>query len=219
MAEALHEAFSQAADARAFPEQLEHLGLQPWVVSKVYALWDKRQDAQVTMDGGTDQPRLETNARDFAAGPAGLLLETPVTLPAERNYRLVDNRLDGPAGKNHFLAGVPATATGVCRRNLGPLVELKPEVVKAIRTCRICATCWKRAGGLADPEKMLAVMAPSLKHLPADHAATALYAMASQYAQRGQWLLAREAFLLLVDRFPSVRGDRGRLPLVGAAQQ
>src|SRR5204862_528537 len=105
--------------------------------------------------GSADQPRLETNAREFAAGPAGLLAETPVTLPAERNYRLIDNRIENGAGKTHLLAGVPPSATGVCRRNLGPLVEQKPEVAKAIRACRNLRTLIESPnGGLLDPEKM-----------------------------------------------------------------
>src|SRR5205823_14780650 len=38
VAEALNEAFQQASDPKAFPEQLEQLGLEPWRVGKVYGL-------------------------------------------------------------------------------------------------------------------------------------------------------------------------------------
>jgi photosystem II stability/assembly factor-like uncharacterized protein len=202
VAEALHEAFAQAADPKAFPEQIEHLGLQPWAASKAYALWGKRQDTQVTVDGTADLPRLETNARDFAAAPACALAEAPVTLPAERNYRLTDNRLENALAHKHLLGGVPPAGAGVCRRSLAPVVEQKPEVVKAIRDCRTVRTLVEQPNGLADAEKMLAQLAPALKHLPPEHGATALYAVASQYARRGQWLLAREAYLLLADRYP-----------------
>ena len=37
MAEAVHEAFERAADPKAFPEQLNVLGLEPWKASKLYA--------------------------------------------------------------------------------------------------------------------------------------------------------------------------------------
>jgi hypothetical protein len=42
-----------------------------------------------------------------------------------------------------------------------------------------------------------------LAKLPDDHAVAAGLAIANQYARKGQWHLAREAFLLIVDRYPS----------------
>ncbi len=190
VAEALHEAFAQAGDPLAFPEQLEHLALQPWTVSKVYARWDRRPEAHVTVDNSHDLPRLETNAREFAAGPAGLIAEAAVSLPADRYYRLLDSRSDGAAALKHLLAGVPASPNGACRRSLGPLVEQKPEVVKAIKACRNLRTLAEApAGDLVSPEKMLALFGPALKQVPADRGAAALHALAGLYAQRGQWLL------------------------------
>src|SRR5207244_1980664 len=64
LAEALHEAFTRAADPKAFPEQIKQLGLQPWEVAKVYGRWDERSDAQVMLDTTTISPRLETTPRD-----------------------------------------------------------------------------------------------------------------------------------------------------------
>ena len=59
------------------------------------------------------------------------------------------------------------------------------------------------AGGLTDPDKMLAQLGPMLATLPDDQAAAAAFAVANQYARLGQWTLAREAFLLMVDRYPA----------------
>src|SRR5262249_46045442 len=52
LAEALHEAFTRAADPKAFPEQIKPLGLQPWEVSKVYCSWQDRTTAQITLPTG-----------------------------------------------------------------------------------------------------------------------------------------------------------------------
>src|SRR5262249_57084887 len=53
LAEALHQAFAQAADPKAFPEQLTHLKLGPWQATRVFAVWDKREGAEVVFDAGT----------------------------------------------------------------------------------------------------------------------------------------------------------------------
>src|SRR5207253_9596294 len=73
VAEALHEAFSRAADPKAFPEQITQLGLQPWEVSKFYCCWPGRTGAEVTFDATAISPRLEGTARDFATPASGLL--------------------------------------------------------------------------------------------------------------------------------------------------
>ena len=54
VAAAVREAFTRAADPRAFPEQLSHFGLKPWTPSKVYGLSPGRQ--------GTGQPRPDGGA-------------------------------------------------------------------------------------------------------------------------------------------------------------
>src|SRR5204863_4075463 len=56
---------------------------------------------------------------------------------------------------------------------------------------------------LVEPARVLAQLGSSLNGLPTDQAAPAAYAVANQYARLGQWVLAREAFLLMVDRYPA----------------
>src|SRR5262249_34180445 len=51
--------------------------------------------------------------------------------------------------------------------------------------------------------RTLAQVAPTLAKLPDDQGAAAAFAIANQYVRKGQWTLAREAFLLMVDRYPS----------------
>src|SRR5262249_61202914 len=57
--------------------------------------------------------------------------------------------------------------------------------------------------GLADPGKLLAQIAPALRGLSDDQGAAAAFAVANQFARRGEWGLAREALLLMVDRYPA----------------
>src|SRR5204862_165500 len=51
--------------------------------------------------------------------------------------------------------------------------------------------------------KVLGELGPMLAELPDDQGAPAAHAVARHYARMGQWGLAREAFLLLVDRYPA----------------
>src|SRR5262249_2710505 len=57
--------------------------------------------------------------------------------------------------------------------------------------------------GLADPNGLLAQVGPTLKTMPDDVAARAAFRIASHYARLGQWQLAREVYLLLVNRYPA----------------
>ena len=40
MAKAVQQAFADAGDPAALPEQLKALGLEPWKASKLYARWE-----------------------------------------------------------------------------------------------------------------------------------------------------------------------------------
>jgi photosystem II stability/assembly factor-like uncharacterized protein len=204
LAEALHEAFRLAADDKAFSEQFEHLGLQPWRVAKLYSVWDRSEGAHVVVEANKDLPQLDTSAREFAEPAADLLSDGPRSLPGERCYRLLDSTVEGAAGLRHLMAGIPVGAVGVARRALPPAAELRPEVVKANRRQRnLRAIAARPVPGIAEAEKLLPLVAAALAGLPEDQGVSSLLAVAGSYARRGQWQLAREAYLLLVDRYPA----------------
>jgi photosystem II stability/assembly factor-like uncharacterized protein len=204
VAEALHEAFQRAADARNFPEQIEQLGLEPWQASKLYGCWDRKKDAHVTLDLTEPKARLEATAQDYAAPAVGLLSDVPLMLPRQRWYRLLADQLKGAAEHPGLMDGIVLAPGGAGRRQLAEVKELRPEVKRAIQTCRNLRTLAETpAGSLTDPNKLLAQIGPSLEELPDQQAAPVAFAIASQYARAGQWTLAREAFLLMVDRYPA----------------
>jgi len=204
VAEALHEAFAQAADPKAFPEQIEYLGLQPWRVSKVYALWDKADGSHVSVGATDELSRLESSARDFAAPAAGLLVDAAPVLPAQRYYRLLDTNLEKGAAQRHLMDGVPRTEAGVACRALRPTVEPTEAARKAASARRQFRTLVNGpVAGLADSDKLLGLLKPALAGLPEDQGAAAIYGMASAYARRGEWPSARELFLLMVERYPT----------------
>src|SRR5262249_37029214 len=97
------------------------------------------------------------------------------------------------------------------RRPEQQVAELSPELLRALKNRqnlqRLAETPLK---GLADPDRLLALIAPAPPGLPADQGAAAAFAVADRYAPRrergpgrAEWGLAREAFFLMVDRYPA----------------
>jgi photosystem II stability/assembly factor-like uncharacterized protein/tetratricopeptide (TPR) repeat protein len=204
VAEALHAAFSAAADPKAFPEQIEDLGLEAWPVAKAYCTWDKNSGSQVTLDLTQAGSRLEETPRDFAGPAAEILADSPATLPAQRHYHLLESRIAGAANHRTLMQGVELAPGGVARRKITQLGGLSPEAAQALRNRRnLLAIAENPRLAVTDPDKILAQIDPLLAGMPGDQGAKAASALANYYASIGQWGAARELFLLLVNRYPA----------------
>jgi len=198
VAEGINEAIRLAADPKAFPEQIETLGLAPWQVKKLYCLWDGK-DAAVIFDNYALHGRLESCARDFGAIALGYLHDEPTLPPTQRYFRLLDSKLPGAATQRHPMDNLPQVK-GESRRALPAEPEDNKELLAALTARRNLNILAEK---MNDPSKTLALINTSLAKLPEAHAAQAMLAIANQYARAGQWHLAREAYLLMVDRYPS----------------
>jgi photosystem II stability/assembly factor-like uncharacterized protein len=204
VAEAIHEAFRKAGDASAFPEQLGTLALEAWKPTKLYGLAARGGSTCVSLDLTALCPLFETTVAEFAAGPAGLLAETAVTVPAQRHFHLVESTLADAATHNDLMQGISLAPGGLARRPLVPSEAVAPEIVKAVeRRANLRAMTEMPANKLVDPNRLLGEIGPLLANMPDDHAARAMLGAASQFARSGQWGLAREAYSLLVDRYPT----------------
>jgi photosystem II stability/assembly factor-like uncharacterized protein/tetratricopeptide (TPR) repeat protein len=207
VAEAVREAFDQAADPKQFPEQLDTLKLVPWRAKKLYARCEGSGLGCLVQP--TDEPhrRLGDTPRDFAAAAVAVLNDTPTSLPNQRSYRLVASVVPGADRQSDLMGGTALAPGGTARRPL-PQQDADPEAhaeaerwMRAKRNLQaLSQPDWAK---LADPGAMLAQIGPVLAKLPPDQGAAAAFALANRYAQAGQWHLAREAFLLMVDRYPA----------------
>jgi photosystem II stability/assembly factor-like uncharacterized protein len=203
VAEALHEAFKQAADPKAFPEQIEQLGLQPWRVSKVYALWDRRDGAHIVVDNNRVCGYLQATCAEHAQPAAALLTATPV-VPAERCFRLLDTTVPTSAKDKDLLDGLKLGPVGECRRLQEMPAELNEKVTAALKAQRELLKLAKNPdSGLASSAQLLGQLGKTLANLPEDRAAKATLAIAGEFARQGQWDLARETYLTLVERYPT----------------
>lgn len=203
VARVVREAFVRAADPAAFPEQLEPLGLEAWKVVKLYGDSADRRGAAVTLDGDEIGARFGLSARDGAATSVSLLADSPPALPAQRHFRLIEARLDGAARQRELMDGTSLAPGGTARR---PYVKspLPPEAAQAARLQRnlraIVAAPLTRGQAT---EQVLAHLGSTVASMPGDQGATAALAVAQHYARQGHWRLAREAFLLAAQRYPS----------------
>jgi photosystem II stability/assembly factor-like uncharacterized protein/tetratricopeptide (TPR) repeat protein len=204
VAEALLRAVRLAADPQAFPEQLRQLGLQTWEVKKVYARWEKGSDVQVSYDLTRISSRLENTLGDFTLPCLDILVDSPLTLPARRSYHVLDSRLEGAGQHRSLFQGLDLAPGGVARRRLPLAADLSPELEKSLRQQKNLESMLETpAAPLADPNRLVSHVEPVLKALPEDPAAQAAYSTASRLAQLGRWELARELFLLMVNRYPN----------------
>ncbi|MFN4261877.1 MAG: YCF48-related protein [Gemmataceae bacterium] len=204
LSQAVYEANTRAADADTFPEQIATLKLSPWSVQKLYGVWDDSKTAHVIFDLTQYQLRSRTTPAQQAEPACGILAKRPVRLPNQRCYRLLASRLEGADKHQLLLQGISLAAGGTARRMLPDVDDSDTETEKHIRTRHnLRSLAETPLKGLADPSRVLAQMGPVLGSLPDQHAAAAAFAVASHYAEQGEWMLAQEVFLLMVERYPA----------------
>jgi len=201
--EAVREAFKRAGDPAAFPEQIDGLGLQPWKAARLFARAEERGKEQVVLVATEPCDRLMASPRDFADPAAGLISDVPAPLPAQRYFTLLDSRPDKPAPRSDLMDGIVLQFGGEARRKLPDVPPLTEAERHALQTRRNLQALTEVPEGLSSGNKLLAQIGPALKELPDDQGAPAAFAVASQYARLGQWALAKEVFLLMVDRYPA----------------
>ena len=200
VAEALQEAVRQAGDAKAFPEQLETLGLSAWQASKVYAACDD-SNATVVRDNDDVLEALQLSPRDHAAWAATLLPDGSGVIAGKRGYRLTQTQANDADAAGDLMQGV-AVAVGEARRKVEPAAA-NAELVKALREAN------KLAHGIAVAEKaddanwQMNKLMQVLDSLPDGHAAGLLSSIARQQLQSGNGNWAHDTFTRLVERYPA----------------
>lgn len=200
VAEAINEAVKLAADPKAFPEQIETLALEPWRVTRLFSLWESKSEAQVVIDGTEPRPGLPGTPRECAVPAAELLCDAGTELPKQRMFRLLGDAAEVKTSPTNLMEGVPLQPGKEARRSVREVKEIAAEVQKAYRTRRALEAL---AGTPKEAAKSLAQIGSMLTGLPEEQGAAAAFALANQYARQGQWTLAREAFLMMADHYPS----------------
>ena len=104
LGEAIEEAVRHAADPKAYPEQIDNLGLAAWTVERVYGLAEGRSPL-VAQANDEAKERLHGTVREFSREAQALLVEQGSAIPKERTYHRLTKNAKGNA-ERHWLEGI-----------------------------------------------------------------------------------------------------------------
>ena len=202
---AARKAFKLCDDPKAYPEQLETLGLQIHAPKKLYALGEESGiDCAVKYDQTAFEKRLLDAPQQFAE--ASFTLAGGVgTPPKQRCFRLISHRMPGAETHGELMQGIELGEGGTARRKLpifGDGLELVlAEREKAVKSRQRLEGIAMAATTAIAAEKTLVEIAQSLKGMPDDIACRTGVSLGRQLAAGGKWVAAREMFLLVVARY------------------
>jgi hypothetical protein len=202
---AAKEAFKQAADPAAFPEQITELGLKTWDAKKLYALSLEDPTASVKLEASEFDAKLAGSAKDLAEPAIRIVADESASVP-RRCFKLLAHRLQDAEKHANLMDGI-ALAPGGASRRAATSVTLNPDLAellkKAVQTRKhlegLAATSDKELGG---SDRAIAALGAEMKKLPDDTAARTAFAVGSQFLRAGKWAEAREVFALLAERHP-----------------
>jgi photosystem II stability/assembly factor-like uncharacterized protein len=204
VAEIMREAFVRAADPKAFPQQIETVGLEPWQATKLYGGWDNRSTAHLLIDVQVPGSRSGMTPRELAAPAYELLTDCSGVFLPVRAFSVLANRLDEMAARRGLMDGIPLAPAGTARRALPAAEPVDEKLARDQSSARhFEAVATTQTGTLADPAKILAELPPVLARLPDEQAAASGFQIAGYYARTGQWQFAHELYRMMVERYPA----------------
>ncbi|WP_227254528.1 sugar-binding protein [Frigoriglobus tundricola] len=206
---ALHvakEAFKQAADPNAFPEQLSTLNLKPWAAKKLYALALDPKAAPVKLDQSVFNTKLNDTPRDYAE-QATRVLAGDAAVTDRRCFVLVAHRLQGAESHAHLMDGIAPLAPGGKARRAAATTYLDPAAAAEKQKTVQARRNIEALAGINDPEfggaeKLMGALRSELKKMPDDVAARTAYSVGSRLAREGKWTEAREVFGMVAIHYP-----------------
>jgi hypothetical protein len=206
----VNKAAKQSGNSDAFPEQLAKLDLQPWMPSKVYGLWESGEGAHVQLDVAMLRHSLFGSALDYASPAHALLVEDPTVSMPHPAFRLLASSLDGADQHRALLQEINLHRGGQARRKTSPTIPIEEDrwekIVKASRARRdLVALTQKLIGDPTKSQQMLANVEQSLTGLSEDAAGEITFKIGWSYVNNSQWSMAKEIFVLMLDKFPTHR--------------
>ncbi|MER3441538.1 MAG: hypothetical protein C4296_09220 [Gemmataceae bacterium] len=192
-------AYQSAARADKYSEQITRLDLAPWSAAKLYAYWTAPEEIQVQLSP--------------ASYRAGLLIWDAQQSSPEREplrsatspvkFRLLDARLPDAATHTALMQGVASQPGGQNRREASD-TSRAAQLPDRHREDNSCDQWLEMQRPVHTDREGQALLDETRKrlHKDKDADARAAWLLAQMHLQAGEWLMARELFLLLVDRFP-----------------
>jgi photosystem II stability/assembly factor-like uncharacterized protein len=230
IATAMKRACELSGQADVFPEQLTKLNLQPWQPSRLFAYCPRYKNGCVQYNLDEPQPVLFASANDFANLARPILFDKFVPGPFQERYKLEaawgethdPNKTQFTAFSLSLLTGLsPEIFTrqrdlfqgltlgygGQARREKVEVDQFQYEMLKQA-TIRQAVESMTYRAKMADPaekKQFFSNFEHSLKGLAPLTVGDRIFAQAQEFADKGQWTMARECHLMLLDLLPTHR--------------
>ncbi|GBD35345.1 Ycf48-like protein [bacterium HR36] len=212
---AVTKAFRLAENADAFPEQLSHFRLEPWSAAKLYALWDAPEGATLAADWNAVRPNLGMTIWEAAWPGRHLLAPMPNYRGASAQsfsqrriqyFRLLDSRLPDAQKHRALMEGIHAPAGGPNRRMPQAIAVAETELERAAQRARTMeetfALTERMLATPAAAERWLAELPDHLRLLAEPERTEVYWQVAQQLQRQGQWGLAHQALVSLLENQP-----------------
>ena len=204
---ALRNACQKAGRADVWPDQLAKLDLKPWTPRKLYGRVDEAPEAQVVHDLDFTRPGLLASASDVAARARGMLGSLIELTPSQDCFRLLWSTEETARHHQACFQGSTLERGGQARRALGAFDQERFDAVNKLTQERRDAYLALQPM-LTEPTQVQQVvdrLLRTLAQLDDEHGAELTWMLAQHSLSQGQWLLAREMMLVLMDRYPAHR--------------
>lgn len=206
--EAVQAAVQQAAESGAFQEQLRDGGLAPWKMKRLLGLWDGPGKTDLPVNTSDVNPDLGDSPRNHANRVVGLIAER-ASLPKSRGLRVLSSQEAHAPALRGIMDGIILAPGGTARRP--GFVQVRDAKSRPKPQSRELQTLFSLAqSGLpqvSDPTAVLARIGKALDQLPPESGLSEAVALGRQFAQQGDWPLAKETFQLALARYKQQSGS------------
>jgi hypothetical protein len=227
---ALKRACELAGRADAFPEHLTKLHLQPWQPARLFASSSQRKNGCVQYSLDEPQPVLFASANDFANLARPILFDRFVRGPSQERYTLEATWGDQYDPKREQLMAVSLSLLtslpseifarkcdlfqgltlghgGQARREKVEVDQFKYAMLTqaTIRQAVESMSYRMKMADPADKRQFFSNFEHSLNGLAPLTVGDRIFAQAQEFADKGQWTMARECHLMLLDLLPTHR--------------
>lgn len=196
-------AFKLADDPKAYPEQIETLGLKAFAPKKLYALCPPI-DAQVKLDQTTFARTLVDNPQGYTETAFGVLGDK-LSPPAVRGFHLISFRGPGADKQTELTAGFEFAEGGTARRKLPQFDSNFDAAFKKAQEAasqrRTLESLLLSADTPVKLEMAIGQASAALRKMPDDFACRTAVGLGRQMAEQGKWVAAREMYQLAAKRY------------------
>lgn len=207
MALALREACELCSKADVYPDHITKLDLQPWQPIRLMTRRVQASTADCLMDLELPRPVLFAAANDFASLGRPALFEKFVRGPAVEEFTLWKSWTEPTDLKADMMAGLSLGHGGQARREKVETDEDRYQLLlKATDKQRKDARAYQmKMFDAGEKKQFFSNFEHSLKGLAPLTIGDRIAAQAQEFADKGEWTMARECHLMLLDLLPTHR--------------